>query len=203
MAKQRPGPVHLAAWLLLAVLCAGVAASEAAASPPVFRSGTHQFTLLKPLDPAPATPLRALDGTIGDLGRFRGKVVVLNFWATWCAPCVVEMPALDRLAATSDPGQLAVVAVSIDSGGAGVVAPFLAAHHLTHLAVFLDPELRLGSRNLGRIAAGALPLRGLPISYIIDKKGRVAGYLVGAAQWDSPEARRFLDYFLHPPQEAR
>lgn len=203
MTKQGLGLPQRAVWLLLAILSLGAAAHGATASPPVFRSGSHQFTLLKPLDPAPATPVHALVGTISDLGRFRGKVVVLNFWATWCAPCVVEMPTLDRLAATSDPGQLAVVAVSIDSGGAAVVAPFLAAHQLTHLTVLLDPELRLGSRNPDRIAAGALPLRGLPISYVIDKQGLVAGYLVGAAKWDSPEAHRFLDYFLHPPQEAR
>jgi thiol-disulfide isomerase/thioredoxin len=203
VADRHPGSTQLAAWLLLAILSSGVAASEAVASPPVFHNGTHQFTLLKPLDPAPATPVRALDGTIGDLARFRGKVVVLNFWATWCAPCVVEMPALDRLAATSDPSQLAIIAVSIDGAGAAAVVPFLAAHRLTNLAVFLDPELRLGSRNPERIAAGALPLRGLPISYVIDRRGLVAGYLIGAAKWDAPEARRFLDYFLHPPQEAR
>jgi len=203
LAKQRPGSVHLATCLLVIVLSAGVAAPKATASPPVFRNGTHQFTLLKPFDPAPATPVRALDGTSSDLGRFRGKVVVLNFWATWCAPCVAEMPALDRLMAASDPRELAVVAVSIDAEGVRAVAPFVAAHRLRHLTILLDPGLNLGSRNPDRIAAGALPLRGLPISYVIDKQGRVAGYLVGAARWDSPEAHRFLDYFLSPPQEAR
>jgi len=174
-----------------------------AASPPVFRSANGQFTWLRPLDPAPRTPLRALDGSMADLGRFQGKVVVLNFWATWCAPCVAEMPALDRLMAASDPREVAVVAVSIDAEEARAVAPFLAAHGLRHLTVLLDPGLSLGSRHPDRIAAGAFPLRGLPITYVIDRRGLVAGYLTGAAKWDSPEAARFLEFFLNPPPEAR
>ena len=193
---------YLAAGLLAAVSLIG-SASVGAVSPPVFRGASGQFTWLRPLYPAPRTPLHALDGGVTDLGRFQGKVVVLNFWATWCAPCIAEMPALDRLMVASDPRELAVVAVSIDAEETRAVAPFLAAHGLRRLTVVLDPGLRLGSRNPDRIAAGAFPLRGLPITYVIDRRGLVVGYLTGAAQWDSPEARRFLDYFLNPPPEAR
>ena len=171
-------------------------AIAAAQSPPVFRSTTSQFTLLKPLDPAPNTAFRALDGTVTDLSRFRGRIVVLNFWATWCLPCVYEMPTLDHLAAESDPTRLAIIAVSIDQGGAGVVIPFITAHHLAHLPIYLDPDQRLGSFSADHVAAGALPLWGLPITYIIDEKGRLIGYLTGAAKWDSLEAEKFLGYFL-------
>jgi peroxiredoxin len=118
-------------------------------------------------------------------------------------PCVSELPALDRLAASSDPRRLAVIAVSIDAKGAGAVAPFLAARQLTHLAVLLDPGMRLGSQSTARTAAGALSLRRLPITYVIDRQGLVAGYLVGGAAWDSPEGRQLLDYFLNPPQEEK
>ncbi len=195
------GPPRFMPLTPLWILWSLIAGAPAVASPPMLLSGVGQFTLLRPLDPAPAAPLAALDGSVRSLGAYRGKVVLLNVWATWCAPCLTEMPALDRLRASSDPNQLAVVTVSIDAGEAAAIAPYLAAHHLTHLTVLLDPGLRLVSRDPARIAAGALPLRGLPISYIIDKTGRVAGYLVGAARWDSPQARGFLDYFVHAAEE--
>ena len=166
-------------------------------SPPVLRSNGGQFTFLTPIDPAPSTTIRALDGTVTNLKHFSGKVVVLNFWATWCLPCVYEMPSLDRLVARSDSNRLVVVSVSIDRDGAAAVAPFIAAHHLTHLPIYLDPDQQLGSPSEGRVAAGALPLWGLPISYIIDKEGSVVGYITGATNWDSQEALEFLDYFMN------
>ncbi len=184
-------------WLLgflfgVSMTSAAIAAPQ---EPPIFRGATSQFTLLRPIDPAPATAIRALDGTMTDLSRFRGRVVVLNFWASWCLPCAYEMPSLDRLAATSDSRHLAVIAVSIDEDGAAAVMPFITTHHIRHLAIYLDPHQRLGSFEADRVAAGALPLWGLPITYIVDVDGRVVGYLTGAANWDSPAARRLLDYF--------
>jgi thiol-disulfide isomerase/thioredoxin len=170
--------------------------AAASPSPPIFRGHSGQFTLLRPIDPAPNVAIHMLDGTEISLSQFLGKVVVLNFWATWCLPCIREMPSLDRLV-TSAPSRIAVVAVSIDQEGITAVTPFIAAHDLSHLAVYLDPDQRLGSLNTDRVAAGALPLWGLPISYIIDRKGRVVGYLTGAADWDSQEAREFLDYFAN------
>lgn len=194
---MRPGAAPRTPVLGLAlVLALTLRVVEAEPPPPVFRSTSSQFTLLRPLDPAPRTAIRALDGAVTDLTRFRGRVVVLNFWATWCLPCIYEMPTLDRLAAGSDPTQLAILAVSVDQGGAAAVTPFIKAHHLAHLPVYLDPGQQLGSFDSDRVAAGALPLWGLPITYIIDKEGRVVGYLTGPAKWDSPEARRFLSYFL-------
>lgn len=107
------------------------------------------------------------------------------------------MPSLDRLAAIADPSRLGIVAVAIDQGGAAAVVPFLRGHGLTHLTVGLDPDQRLGSLNTGHVSAGALPLWGLPITYIIDKHGEVVGYITGAAEWDSPKAQAFLDYFIN------
>ncbi|SMF26474.1 Thiol-disulfide isomerase or thioredoxin [Tistlia consotensis] len=185
--------------LCLAALAASIA-TGAGASAPVLRSRSGQFIFLSPLDPAPETAFQTLDGSMTDLGQFRGRVVVLNFWASWCLPCAYEMTSLDRLAAASDPNRLAVVAVSIDRDGAQAVFPFVVAHHLIHLPVYLDPGQRLGSLSRDRMAEGALPLWGLPITYIIDMKGEVVGYIVGATDWDSPEARRFLRYFLGQPE---
>lgn len=182
---------------LLVMLTMTVGATAGASVPPVFRSNSSQFIFVKPVDAAPNTAIRAPDGTITDLGHFRGKIVVLNFWATWCLPCAYEMPSLDRLAAGADQNRLAVIAVSINRDGAAAVVPFMESHHLTHLAIGLDPEQHLGSLSTDHVGAGALPLWGLPISYIISKEGRVIGYVTGAASWDSPQARSFLDYFMN------
>jgi thiol-disulfide isomerase/thioredoxin len=186
------------AWMLAAILaCAaqpGAAASDFA--PPSLRGG--QFVLSKPWAMAPATALPTLAGDEARLEDLRGQVVLLNFWATWCLPCVHEMPALDRLAATALPG-LAVVAVSIDEGGRAAVAPFIAQRGLVHLTVYLDPRQRLGSLFASKQDAKAMPLWSLPMTYLIDRRGRVVGYLSGAAEWDSPQARAFLRYFLEWP----
>lgn len=179
---------------LLLVLMTTPGAFAGAADPPVFRSSGGQFTFLEPVRAAPDISIRTLDGTDTSLRQFRGKVVLLNFWATWCGPCVYEMPSLDRLAARED-SWLAILAVSIDRDGAASVAPFARKHHLTHLAISLDPDQRLGSLTSGHVGAGALPLLALPTSYIIDTQGRVIGFVPGAAEWDSLEALRFLDYF--------
>jgi thiol-disulfide isomerase/thioredoxin len=172
-------------------------ATAGSSTPPVFRSNSSQFIFLKRVDPAPDTAIRELDGTIINLGRFRGKVVILNLWATWCLPCAREMPSLDRLAASADPNRLAVIAVSIDRDDATAVVPFMKAYQLAHLSIGLDPEQRLGSLSADRVAAGALPLWGLPITYLIDKRGLVIGYITGAVSWESREAQSFLAYFMN------
>jgi hypothetical protein len=135
-------------------------ATAGSSTPPVFRSNSSQFIFLKRVDPAPDTAIRELDGTIINLGRFRGKVVILNLWATWCLP-------------------------------------FMKAYQLAHLSIGLDPEERLGSLSADRVAAGALPLWGLPITYLIDKRGLVIGYITGAVSWESREAQSFLAYFMN------
>lgn len=189
---------RLAAVLVaLLVLGAVPIARGGTLQPPVFRSRSSQFILLRPVDPAPSTTIEGIDGSPVNLTRFRGRVVLLNFWASWCLPCAYEMPSLDRLAATVDSSRVGIVAVAIDQGGAAAVVPFLRAHGLTHLTVGLDPDQRLGSLNTGHVSAGALPLWGLPITYIIDKHGEVVGYITGAAEWDSPKAQAFLDYFIN------
>src|SRR5258708_3484022 len=162
---------------LLPMVSLPSAAVSGASAPPVFRSNSSQFVFLKPVDAAPKSAIRELDGTITNLDHFRGKVVVLNFWATWCLPCAYEMPSLDRLAAAADPNRLVVIAFSIDQDGATAVARFMESRHLTHLAVDLDPDQHLGSQSTDHVAAGALPLRGLPFSYIIDNEGHVVAYI--------------------------
>ncbi|MFN4284255.1 MAG: TlpA family protein disulfide reductase [Alphaproteobacteria bacterium] len=177
-----------------------LAASPAtrAADPPPFRSESAPFVQLRPVVIAPDTAVATLDGVEVRLADYRGQVVLLNVWATWCLPCVRELPALDRLAAAAPPG-LAVIGLSIDAAGAPAVAPFVAARGLAHMRVWLDPAQRLGSLTASGAAPAPLPLWGLPISYVIDRQGRAVGYLTGAAAWDSPQALDFLRHFLAAP----
>ncbi len=120
----------------------------------------------------PAASFKTLDGNIKTLADFRGKPVVLNFWATWCIPCVAELPELDHLAG-SDTG-LIVLAVSADRGGAGTVTPFLSAHHITQATVLLDQSSD---------AVHALGVVGFPTTLLIDATGHLRGTLEGPASW--------------------
>lgn len=163
-------------------------------SPPPFGNSRHQFTILQPARMVPPVPLTGLDGTVATFGSFRGKVVLVNFWATWCPACRTELPLLDQLQASVGT-DVRVIAISMDRGGRATVAPFVKNLGLRHLGIYLDPE--------GRIvrAAGddnpAIPFGryGMPISYVIDPDGRMAGYVAGEADWSSDAARRLLDYY--------
>jgi len=127
---------------------------------------------------APAFRLPALAGGEVDLGSLRGRVVVLNFWATWCPPCVAEMPSLERLHRALGPEGLAVVTVSTDVDEAEL-ARFVSEHGLT-LPVLRDPG--------GRVAAGAYRTTGYPETFTLDRGGVVLEHVIGPAEWDTPEA---------------
>src|ERR687892_1259877 len=136
------------------------------------------------------------DGETVDLGHFRGKVVLLNYWATWCPPCVREMPSLNRLAAEMEGDGLAVVPVAIDRAGLASVIPFYRDHGLDRLAIYLDPDRRTAYLSVGNPNNAAFALYGLPISYLVDRQGRVRGYIAGAVDWDSEAAKALLRYYL-------
>ena len=135
--------------------------------------------------PKPLPELRFQDaaGKSLSLSDFRGKVVVLNLWATWCIPCRAEMPTLDRLQAQLGGPRFEVLALSIDRGGRKAVDPFFRQVGITHLTRNLDP---------GGEAAGRLGVLGLPTTLLIDPKGRELGRLIGPAEWDSAEMTAFL-----------
>jgi len=129
--------------------------------------------------PPPEVPFVDGDGMTRTLADFKGNGVVLNFWATWCVPCVAEMPALDRLRTRLAGRGIEVLALSSDRGGTPVVQAFFAKHGIEHLPVALDQGLR---------AARVLGVQGLPTTVLIDGAGRDKGRLVGAAEWDSEDA---------------
>jgi len=131
---------------------------------------------------APGFRLPALAGGGTELASLRGKVVVLNFWATWCPPCVSEMPSLERLHRTLAPEGLAVLAVSTDEDAAELQR-FVTEQALT-LPVLRDPG--------GRVAADDYHTTGYPETFVIARSGVLLQHTVGPAEWDTPEA---LAYF--------
>lgn len=189
-------PARYAASLTCAVLLWSAAARAETFDPPALRNERSQFVLLEPLTQAPSTPLLRLDGHAADLSAFLGKVVLLNFWASWCPPCVKEMPSLDALAASHRGDRFAVVAVSLDRDNGEGVRNFLSRHPLRHVVVLRDPRHRFGALREDELSEKLLPVYGLPTSYILDRQGRVTGYLVGPADWTSTAARAFVDYFV-------
>jgi thiol-disulfide isomerase/thioredoxin len=126
------------------------------------------------------------DGSPLGLGVLRGKVVLLNFWATWCEPCLEEMPALERLARAYRERDLAVLAVSVDREGASVVRPFVKRHALSFL-VGLDPQQAVA--RLYRIWT-------LPSTIILSRKGIPLFSVQGAREWDSPAGHALFEELL-------
>jgi thiol-disulfide isomerase/thioredoxin len=143
--------------------------------PPRLVGYSRQYTLLTPVRTARLTLFRTADGEAIDLSYFWGKVVLLNFWATWCAPCVREMPSLNRLAAEMACGGLAVVPVAIDRAGLSAVIPFYRDHGLDNLAMYLDPDQRTAYTRTRNPNNAEFALYGLPISHLVDRQGRVRG----------------------------
>lgn len=118
--------------------------------------------------------------TVADLS---GKIVVMNFWATWCAPCRAEMPSIDRLAGELGSDDIAIMAVSTDRGDIGRIEKFFEEIEIQNLAIYRDQKSELARE------AGAF---GLPMTIILDRDGREIARLLGEAEWDSIEAKAII-----------
>lgn len=174
-------------WLgTLAIVLLLALPAAAAADDGKMRLG--EFIPLTPPQPAPQVAFTDLDGNPASLADFTGKPVVVNLWATWCQPCLREMPSLERLQARLD-GKLTILAISEDRAGGRLVIPFVAKLELSKVKVYLDPKSEIGR---------AFNVRGLPTSIVIDAEGRVVGRLEGAAEWDSPQMLAVLEPLLKP-----
>lgn len=121
------------------------------------------------------------------LADFKGKVVLLNFWATWCAPCREEMPAMERLYRRYKDNGLAVLALSIDAEGASVVIPFVKEYNLSFL-VGLDPNTRVAEKY---------GVRALPSTFLVDRKGNLTALAIGPRQWDGKAAHALIEQILN------
>jgi thiol-disulfide isomerase/thioredoxin len=160
------------AFLVLFAVIAAAAVSVSIAEE------ARQFALHDTPVPVPAISFADEAGASHSLADFRGKVVLLNVWATWCVPCRIEMPTLDRLQATLGGPDFEVVALSIDRGGPEAVRKFFDEIGIQHLAVNVDTSTG---------AAFELGTVGLPATLLIDRNGMEIGRVIGPAQWDSEE----------------
>jgi thiol-disulfide isomerase/thioredoxin len=181
----------------LAGLAAGLTSGEAAAieaDVPRFESGRYQFTVLRPAQELPPLRLFRLEGGTTDLSALRGKPILLNFWASWCAACRIELPALDRLYRDAWRGRVHVVAVSEDRGPREAVLRFVKSLDLKALPIFLDPNGYVAHSDADNAKKAPFALYGMPIAYVVSSSGAVAGYMPGDADWSSAAADDLIAY---------
>ena len=139
--------------------------------------------------PAPDFTLPGLDGKTVSLSDYRGKVVLVNIWATWCSPCVAEMPSMEKLYQQLRRDTFEILAISIDTPGASAVAPFMKKHNLTFPAL-IDTE---------GITKTAYNNTGVPESFIINQQGLITKKIIGQLDWAAPEV---LNYFRQLIQQS-
>ena len=152
--------------------------NESASTQPTGVKGVHRENAGKP---APDKQFNDPDGQLTQLADFQGQPVLVNLWASWCAPCVKELPTLDKLAQR---GRIKVLAVSQDSGPHPSVVAFLESHKLANLEAYQDPDMGL---------SGALgPETVLPTTILISADGKEVWRYVGDLDWTSAEAAKLL-----------
>jgi thiol-disulfide isomerase/thioredoxin len=178
MTSTKKSVTHrVGSWLVAAGLMAVIPTIAAA------QESSKKFIMHEVPKPIAAIRFEDGQGQTRSLPDFRGKVVLLNIWATWCVPCRKEMPALDRLQATLGGPTFEIVALSIDRGGMDVVRKFFAEVGVRNLNMYLDTSGK-ASRELGAV--------GLPTTLLVDRGGYEIGRLIGPAEWDAPEMVEFV-----------
>src|ERR1019366_3588975 len=170
-------------------------AHQTADDPPLFQTSVSQFIVFDPPLAVPAIRLQRIDGKLIDLASFRGKAVLVNFWAAWCPPCRRELPLLDELQGIERSGPLEIAAVSVDKAGGPAVESFVKRLNIKHLRPYLDPAGEI-AKSAGADGPAPFTLYGLPVTYIIGRRGHIAGYLTGEADWMSAAGRALLRYYM-------
>jgi len=185
---------HLWQWIVLATALAALSACDEPESPGAGGKTTRYasgFALWAAPRPVPALAFQNGEGRALGLNDFRGKVVVMNIWATWCGPCREEMPTLDGLQAKLGGADLEVLALSVDQAGPPVVREFFKEIGIKHLKLYIDHSAQ---------AMFALDVIGVPTTLLLDREGRELGRLVGTAKWDGPEMVTFLKSVIDQTQ---
>lgn len=165
--------ISLAIWLL----------SQGA----VMAAGPQGFAVHDTPQPLANIRFATDNGARLNLEKFRGRVVLLNIWATWCPPCVKEMPTLDALQSKLGSAKFEVVALSIDRSGPTAVRAFFKRIGVKNLTMYIDETM---------LSATALRAFGLPTTLLINADGQEIGRLIGPAEWDDPEMVDFLKGYI-------
>jgi thiol-disulfide isomerase/thioredoxin len=175
--KRITGAALAACWVL------GLASTGHAADlPPLAHSLTKQAPR-----PAPALKLKDLDGTAHDLARLKGRVVLINFWATWCPPCRREMPSMERLSQALEGEAFSVLAVDVGEDADTIEVFTSQLDTLPTFPILLDTKSR--TLQVWNVA-------GLPTTFLVDKRGRIVASAIGGREFDHPELIRAIRELL-------
>lgn len=131
-----------------------------------------------------------MNGKSISLSDFEGRVVLINYWATWCAPCLQELPSVNRLQASLASDDFTVVAINIDRDAANTAPATVRKLNLDALELYIDAR-STSARKLG--------VRGMPTTFLMDRQGRLIGRFEGGAEWDMPESISLVQYFIDHP----
>ena len=173
--------------------CAGAAATAARLAP-LARGEIAALEIAKAPRPAPALAFKGPDGQDTGLSGMKGRVLLVNLWATWCAPCKAEMPALDRLQASFDPKEFQVVAINVDTRNLDRPPLWLKENAIHALAYYADPAGRVLPALQKETGS-----TGLPTTLLVDSGGCTLGVMKGPAEWSSEDARRLVTAALGRP----
>ncbi|MDH6259927.1 TlpA disulfide reductase family protein [Bradyrhizobium sp. BR13661] len=189
--RETPRALSRRSLLIAATaLVAPLRASRAQGSwPPVFEAGRSQFTVVRPRTAMPPIRLQDLHGKDVVVTAKPGRITLVNFWATWCAACRLDLPVLASLAG-SQRDQLDVVAVCTDTKDLRKITAFLASLAAKNLACYVDAY-----GAAAQASTEMFPLIGMPITYLVGTSGQVEGYIAGAPDWLSPEGARLLQFY--------
>lgn len=163
------------------------AATVAARLAPLARGDVAAFDASAPPKPAPAVAFKGPEGAPTDLASLRGKLLLVNLWATWCAPCKAEMPALDRLQAELGGDSFQVVAINVETRNLDKPPAWFKANGIAHLTYYGDPEGKVLP-----VIQSAVGSTGLPTTMLIDAKGCTLGVMKGPAEWSSEDGKRLI-----------
>ena len=178
--------VFLTVFLLLNA--GPILAAEPVYAPPLDGEMAKLKVLEKP-DDLPDVVFTTVNGP-KRLSDYRGKIVILNLWATWCPPCLQELPSLNALQTALGTEKIQVLAISMDSSGINDVKKYLDDHQLSQLAPMMDPEHGVQEFEVLK------KTEGIPVTIIIDPQMRALAHFEGQADWNGSDARAMLDYTI-------
>ncbi|WOT05112.1 TlpA disulfide reductase family protein [Shewanella youngdeokensis] len=163
------------------------AKEEESASNYDYPSTVDQINVLPKPFPIEAVPFKDNKGNTIDFSQYKGKIIMVNMWATWCPPCVRELPALSRISAKVGSDDFEVIPVSIDEAGNSKVEPFLKRLRMEGFTTYYDQEQALGT---------VFPLGTIPATFILNREGELIAFVRTFVDWDDDKAVKLIQGFL-------
>ncbi len=184
--SRRSFVIGLAAGLIAANLSGG----PAKATGPELSGHMQNFKLAPSARPRPSETWTDEAGKSVSLADFAGKVVMVNFWASWCPPCLRELPSINRLQAALGGKDFTIVALNIDQAGKPLARRLARKLKLEKLALYVDPK---------SVVPKSWKIRNMPTTILFDRQGREVGKLEGGVEWDTPETLKLVKFFIDNP----